>query len=230
MKTPAAPPGPSRAESRPGPRRPVSFRAAARAGRRRSGRSPRLEPAERDVHLQDREAHQRAEDGLSRRVEQPGPLGDDPCADPTPGPDVDLGPGIEEPALHLLDLPEPLVLRGEGDRSPPEREVEAQEGPTLFSEQAPQRGGQAEADRLAELQLPAEEGRGGPDRLVMVADLEVKRAAIRGGVPDPEVLRPGATYQKADAPSAQPSSSPGAGCAESLASAGPATRSTKTAR
>src|SRR5215471_5388956 len=75
--------------------------------------SARREPVEAEVELPGREADERAEDELVRGMEEPRPLGDDACAHPGPRTDVELGPGVEEPSLPALDLPEPLVLRGE---------------------------------------------------------------------------------------------------------------------
>src|SRR5262245_38832166 len=70
-----------------------------------------LEPVEAEIDLPDREPDQRSKDELARGMEQTGSLRHDARPQPGPRSDVELGPGIEEPAVATLDLPEPLVLR-----------------------------------------------------------------------------------------------------------------------
>src|SRR5262249_13609448 len=126
-----------------------------------------------------------------RGMEQPGSLRHDARAQPGPGSDVKLGPGIEEPLVPALDLPEPLVLRAEGEPPPTQADIEAEDWPALVTEEAAHAGHQGQLDALTELEVPADQGRRGPDGFIVIAELEVERAVVRTGVDHPEVLRAG---------------------------------------
>src|SRR5262249_53057679 len=116
------------------------------------------------------------------------PLSDDADTHPGPGADVEFVPSVEEPPIAALNLPELLALRADEKRAPAQSQVEGQDRAALVADEAADARGEPELEPLSPFAVPADETRGGPDRLVVVAELDVDGSVVGGGVEDPEVL------------------------------------------